>query len=65
MRRKRKNSIPKVVPTALPRTRAKIYGAMWPKIADPTCIRTDDAIGMVAAAGVDSQIVNNDSAERQ
>lgn len=37
-----------------------IYGVTWDKSANPTLTRTDAAVGMVAAAGVDGQIVRND-----
>lgn len=37
-----------------------IYGVAWDKGADPTLIRTNDALGMVANVGVDNQIVQND-----
>ena len=37
-----------------------IYGASWAKVASPTLTRTDAAVGMVANAGVDGQIVQND-----
>lgn len=40
--------------------RAKIYGAAWTKVAAPACARTDAAVGLVAAAGVDAQVVVND-----
>jgi hypothetical protein len=38
---------------------AKIYGASWNKSDNPILTRTDDAIGMVANAGVDSGVVVN------
>lgn len=37
-----------------------IYGVAWDKSSNPTLIRTDDAVGMVAEVGVDNQIVRND-----
>ena len=44
---------------------AKIYGVSWGKVASPALTRTDAAVGMVAAAGVDANVVTNnfDSAE--
>lgn len=39
---------------------AAIYGVSWTKIADPTLTRTDDAVGMVANAGVDGGGAVND-----
>lgn len=39
---------------------AKIYGVSWNKSSSPTLTRTDDAVGMVAAAGVDSSTPAND-----
>lgn len=44
---------------------AKIYGVAWNKGESPTLTRTDDAVGMVANAGVDAGVVTNnfDSAE--
>jgi hypothetical protein len=46
-------------------TSAKIYGVSWTHVASPTLTRTDDAVGMVAAAGVDANVVTNnfDTAE--
>lgn len=40
--------------------KAKIYGVSWDKSETPTLIRTDDAVGMVANAGIDDQVVVND-----
>jgi hypothetical protein len=37
-----------------------IYGVSWDKSSSPTLTRTDDALGMIAAAGVDSTPVTND-----
>lgn len=44
---------------------AAIYGASWAKVSSPTLTRTDDAVGMVANAGLDgSTPANNfDTAE--
>ncbi len=42
------------------KSEAKIYGVSWGKISSPILTRTDDAIGMVANAGVDAQVVQND-----
>lgn len=39
---------------------AAIYGVSWGKVSSPTLTRTDDAVGMVAAAGVDSSTPAND-----
>lgn len=39
---------------------APIYGVSWDGSSSPTLTRTDDAVGMVAAAGVDSTPVVND-----
>lgn len=39
---------------------AKIYGVSWNKASSPTLTRTNDAIGMVANAGVDANVVRND-----
>lgn len=39
---------------------AKIYGVSWDKSSDPTLTRTDDAVGMVANAGVDGSTPQND-----
>jgi hypothetical protein len=38
----------------------KIYGVLWDKSSNPVLTRTDSAVGMVAAAGVDAGIVTND-----
>jgi hypothetical protein len=38
----------------------RIFGVSWNKGPDPTLTRTDDAVGMVANAGVGSQVVQND-----
>jgi len=38
---------------------ALVYGVSWNKGSSPTLTRTDDAIGMVAAAGVDAGVVTN------
>lgn len=45
--------------------KAKIYGVSWTHASSPTLTRTDDAVGMVAAAGVDAGVVTNnfDTAE--
>ena len=37
-----------------------VYGVSWNKSSVPTLTRTDDAVGMVAAAGVDAGVVVND-----
>lgn len=37
-----------------------VYGVAWDGGADPTLTRTDDAVGMVANAGVDDEVVVND-----
>ena len=37
-----------------------VYGVSWDKGANPTLTRTDSAVGMVANAGVDGQVVVND-----
>jgi hypothetical protein len=44
---------------------APIYGVSWTHVDSPTLTRTDDAVGMVAAAGVDAGVVTNnfDTAE--
>ena len=39
---------------------AKIYGVSWDKAAPPALTRTDDAVGMVANAGLDGGVVVND-----
>lgn len=39
--------------------KARIYGASWNKGSSPTLTRTDDAVGLVAAAGVDMTPVTN------
>lgn len=39
---------------------AAIYGVSWDKTSNPVLTRTDDAVGMVAAAGVDMTPVTND-----
>lgn len=39
---------------------ALIYGVSWDKTSSPTLTRTDDAVGMVANAGVDMTPVTND-----
>lgn len=44
----------------IPEEPAKVYGVSWDKAATSTLTRTDDAVGMVAAAGVDSGMVTND-----
>lgn len=38
----------------------RIFGVSWNKGSNPTLTRTDDAVGMVANAGVGSQVVQND-----
>lgn len=38
----------------------KIYGVRWDKGSSPILTRTNDAVGMVANAGVDSTFVQND-----
>ena len=43
----------------LTRQIAKIYGVSWNKSSSPILTRTDNAVGMVANAGVDSQVVQN------
>ena len=40
-------------------SRAPIYGASWGGASSPTLTRTDAAVGMVAAAGVDAGVVVN------
>ena len=47
-------------PRIVPRSSAPIYGVRWDKSENPTLIRTHDAVGMVANAGVDGQHVQND-----
>src|SRR5690606_32862578 len=37
-----------------------VFGVYWLGGPDPTLERTDDAVGMVAEAGVDGQVVRND-----
>lgn len=37
-----------------------VFGVKWLGGPDPTLERTDDAVGMVAEAGVDGQVVRND-----
>lgn len=37
----------------------EIFGASWAKVDSPILARTDSAVGMTAAVGVDSQIVTN------
>src|SRR5690606_15287933 len=37
-----------------------IFGAYWDKSSNPQMIRTDAAVGLVAEAGVDGQLVRND-----
>ncbi|MEI3605919.1 hypothetical protein SPD48_09475 [Pseudogracilibacillus sp. SE30717A] len=37
-----------------------IYGVRWNKVSSPTMIRTDEAQGLVANAGIDGQSVTND-----
>lgn len=46
-------------------SKAKIYGVSWDKTSNPLLTRTDKAVGMVANAGVDAQVVTNnfDTAE--
>lgn len=44
---------------------ALIYGVSWGKTSSPTLTRTDDAVGMVAAAGVDMTPVTNDFDDAQ
>lgn len=39
---------------------APVFGVKWLGGPDPTLERTDDAVGMTAAAGVDGQVVRND-----
>lgn len=39
---------------------AAIYGVAWDKSTSPALTRTDDAVGLVAAAGVDAGTVAND-----
>ena len=39
---------------------AKIYGVQWDKSSNPALIRTKDAVGMVANAGVGGTFVTND-----
>lgn len=51
---------PNVAPTPLVRTYAIVYGVFWDKSSSPTLTRTNAAVGMVAAAGVDSTPVTND-----
>src|SRR3989304_1643164 len=40
-------------------SRAPIYGASWGGASSPALTRTDAAVGMVAAAGVDAGVVVN------
>jgi hypothetical protein len=42
------------------RSQTKIYGVAWDKSTSPTLTRTDDAVGMVANAGVGMTSVVND-----
>ncbi len=37
-----------------------VLGVKWDKSEDPTLVRTDDAVGLIAQAGVDDQVVIND-----
>jgi Domain of unknown function (DUF2479). len=37
-----------------------IYGAYWDKTASPTMTRTDSAVGLQSAVGIDGQLVKND-----
>lgn len=37
-----------------------IFGVAWDKGEDPTLSRTDSSVGMIAQAGVDGQVVQND-----
>lgn len=39
---------------------APVFGVRWLGGPDPTLERTEDAVGMVAQAGVDNQVVQND-----
>lgn len=39
---------------------APVYGVAWNKGSSPTLTRTDKAVGLVAAAGVDAGVVTND-----
>lgn len=39
---------------------SEVYGVSWDKSSNPALTRTDDAVGMVAAAGVDGGTVTND-----
>jgi len=43
----------------LMKKQSQIMGVSWDKAATPTLTRTDSAIGMVAAAGVDTGVVTN------
>jgi hypothetical protein len=44
---------------------SKIYGVFWSKGSDPTMQRTNDAVGMRAAVGIDGQRVWNDFDDAQ
>lgn len=37
-----------------------IFGVVWDKSSNPTLTRINDSVGMVAAAGIDDEIVSND-----
>jgi hypothetical protein len=37
-----------------------VLGAKWDKSEDPTLVRTDGAVGLIAQAGVDDEVVIND-----
>jgi hypothetical protein len=40
--------------------KAKIYGVSWDKSSSPVLTRTDSAFGMIANAGIDTELVRND-----
>ena len=37
-----------------------VYGAWWDKSSSPILTRTDSSVGLVANAGIDDQVVQND-----
>jgi len=60
MRRSLMTAIPGLLKPRVSGGSAAIYGVSWDKGSDPTLTRTDDAVGMVANAGVGDEIVVND-----
>ncbi len=38
----------------------RVFGVSWDKSSSPLLTRTDDSVGMIANAGVDDQVVQND-----